>query len=121
MRQPPFADVRNYTSDTADKASSIGPNTEVWSWCFRSSPPELRVVGASKELAADFAVHPCLGHRVRYRMERKLRQEDMISYGFSVRHLQVIGAGRPSSLLTMPQFNLDCGGLLARPESRQSL
>lgn len=34
-------------------------------------------------------------------MERKLRQEDMISYGFSLRHWQMLEAGRPSTLFTL--------------------
>jgi hypothetical protein len=43
-----------------------------------------------------------LGHRIRsYRTDRKLSQEDMISYGFSVRHWQMIEAGRPSTLFTL--------------------
>ncbi len=33
--------------------------------------------------------------------ERELSQEDMISYGFSVRHWQMIEAGRPSTLFTL--------------------
>jgi hypothetical protein len=35
------------------------------------------------------------------RVERKLTQEDMISYGFSVRHWQMIEAGRPITVFTM--------------------
>jgi hypothetical protein len=34
-------------------------------------------------------------------MERKLTQEDMISFGFSVRHWQMIEAGRPITVFTM--------------------
>jgi hypothetical protein len=34
-------------------------------------------------------------------MARKLSQEDMISYGFSVRHWQMLEAGRPSTLFTL--------------------
>jgi plasmid maintenance system antidote protein VapI len=34
-------------------------------------------------------------------MERKLTQEDMISFGFSVRHWQMIEAGRPITAFTM--------------------
>ena len=84
-------------------ADGTRPNTQVCSWCFCSSWPQLRVVGASRELPADFArFFRALGHRVRsYRMERKLSQEDMISYGFSVRHWQMLEAGRPSTLFTM--------------------
>lgn len=43
-----------------------------------------------------------LGHRIRsYRTERGLSQEDMISYGFSVRHWQMIEAGRPITVFTL--------------------
>jgi transcriptional regulator with XRE-family HTH domain len=43
-----------------------------------------------------------LGHRIRtYRTERKLSQEDMISYGFSVRHWQMMEAGRPTTVFTL--------------------
>src|SRR5436309_11312980 len=42
------------------------------------------------------------GHRIRsYRTELKLSQEDMISYGFSVRHWQMIEAGRPITMFTL--------------------
>lgn len=60
-------------------------------------------MGASRELPADYArFFRALGHRVRsYRMERKLSQEDMISYGFSVRHWQMIEAGRPTTVFTL--------------------
>ena len=34
-------------------------------------------------------------------MDRKLSQEDMISYGFSVRHWQMIEAGRPINMITL--------------------
>jgi hypothetical protein len=34
-------------------------------------------------------------------MDCKLTQEDMISYGFSVRHWQMIEAGRPITVFTM--------------------
>ncbi len=34
-------------------------------------------------------------------MERNLTQEDMISYGFSARHWQMIEAGRPITVFTM--------------------
>lgn len=43
-----------------------------------------------------------LGYRIRsLRTERKLSQEDMISYGFSVRHWQMLEAGRPSTISTL--------------------
>ncbi|MCC6366824.1 MAG: hypothetical protein IT165_25160 [Bryobacterales bacterium] len=34
-------------------------------------------------------------------MERQLSQEDMISHGFSVRHWQMIEAGRPITVFTL--------------------
>ena len=61
------------------------------------------MVGASRELPAHYVRHfRALGHRIRsYRTERKLSQEDMISYGFSVRHWQMIEAGRPITMVTL--------------------
>ena len=60
-------------------------------------------VGASRKLPAQYAGYfRALGHRIRsYRTERKLTQEDMISYGFSVRHWQMIEAGRPTTMFTL--------------------
>ena len=60
-------------------------------------------MGASRDLPARYARYfRALGHRVRsYRVERELTQEDMISYGFSVRHWQMIEAGRPITVFTM--------------------
>jgi hypothetical protein len=60
-------------------------------------------VGATRDLPANYArFFRALGHRVRsYRAERKLTQEDMISYGFSVRHWQMIEAGRPFTVFTL--------------------
>lgn len=60
-------------------------------------------MGASRDLPARYARYlRALGHRVRsYRVERRLTQEDMISYGFSVRHWQMIEAGRPITVFTM--------------------
>ena len=61
------------------------------------------MVGASREIPAGYGRFlRALGHRIRsYRTERKLSQEDMISYGFSVRHWQMIEAGRPTTLITL--------------------
>ena len=61
------------------------------------------MVGTSRDLPAGYArFFRALGHRVRScRMERKLTQEDMISYGFSVRHWQMIESGRPITLFTL--------------------
>ncbi len=60
-------------------------------------------VGASREIPANYArFFRALGHRVRaYRVERNLTQEDMILYGFSVRHWQMVEAGRPITLFTL--------------------
>ena len=60
-------------------------------------------MGASRELPAGYArFFRALGHRIRsYRTERDLSQEDMISYGFSVRHWQMVEAGRPTTVFTL--------------------
>jgi DNA-binding Xre family transcriptional regulator len=46
-------------------------------------------------------------------MERGLTQEDMISYGFSARHWQMIEAGRPITVFTMLRV---CEAFDIRPE-----
>ena len=50
-------------------------------------------------------------------MERKLSQEDMYSHGFSVRHWQMIEAGRPLTMFTMLRiceaFNVQPDQLIA--------
>jgi hypothetical protein len=60
-------------------------------------------VGSSRELPANFAnFFRALGHEIRNcRTARKLSQEDMISYGFSVRHWQMMEAGRPITVFTL--------------------
>jgi transcriptional regulator with XRE-family HTH domain len=60
-------------------------------------------VGASRDLPAHYArFFRALGYRIRsYRTERQLSQEDMISYGFSVRHWQMIESGRPITVFTL--------------------
>ncbi len=60
-------------------------------------------MGATRDLPAHYArFFKALGHRIRaYRTERKLTQEDMISHGFSLRHWQMIEAGRPFTLFTL--------------------
>ena len=70
---------------------------------FLLVPTQAGGVGASREIPAHYARYfRALGHRVRsYRMERKLTQEDMISYGFSVRHWQMVESGRPITLFTL--------------------
>ena len=64
---------------------------------------QLEGVGASRELPIRYArFFRALGHRVRsYRVERHLTQEDMISHGFSLRHWQMIEAGRPIYAVTL--------------------
>lgn len=70
---------------------------------FRSFQYELREVAASRELPAHYARYfRALGQKIRsYRTDRNLTQEDMISFGFSVRHWQMIEAGRPINLFTL--------------------
>ena len=65
--------------------------------------PDPGGVGARRDLPAHYArFFRALGHRIRsYRTERQLTQEDMISHGFSVRHWQMIEAGRPVTVFTM--------------------
>ncbi len=60
-------------------------------------------MGATRELPAHYArFFKAFGHRVRsLRMQRGLSQEDMISYGFSVRHWQMVEAGRPVTVFTL--------------------
>lgn len=73
------------------------------------------MVGATRELPVSYGrFFRALGHRIRsYRTERKLSQEDMISYGFSVRHWQMIEAGRPSTLITLLRI---CDAFEIQPE-----
>jgi transcriptional regulator with XRE-family HTH domain len=73
------------------------------------------VVGATRELPVSYGrFFRALGHRIRsYRTQRKLSQEDMISYGFSVRHWQMIEAGRPSTLITLLRI---CDAFEIQPE-----
>ena len=54
-------------------------------------------MGASRDTPAHFRrFFRELGYEIRAcRQKRKLSQEDMISYGFSVRHWQMMEAGRP--------------------------
>ncbi|MGO9129975.1 MAG: helix-turn-helix domain-containing protein [Polyangia bacterium] len=60
-------------------------------------------MGATREFPVEHGrFFRALGQRLRsYRMERGLSQEDMISYGFSVRHWQMIEAGRPMTVSTL--------------------
>jgi transcriptional regulator with XRE-family HTH domain len=60
-------------------------------------------VGASRDIPAAYErFFRALGYRIRsYRQDRKLSQEDMLSYGFSVRHWQMIEAGRPITMITL--------------------
>ena len=60
-------------------------------------------MGARRELPPPYRRYfRALGHRIRsYRTARELIQEDMISYGFSVRHWQMIEAGRPITMFTL--------------------
>jgi hypothetical protein len=60
-------------------------------------------MGATRKLPPEYdRFFRALGYRIRgFRMERKLTQEDMISFGFSVRHWQMIEAGRPMTVFTI--------------------
>ena len=64
---------------------------------------QLGSVGASRELPAHYRrFFRGLGDEIRARRsERKLSQEDMISFGFSVRHWQMMEAGRPITVFTL--------------------
>jgi transcriptional regulator with XRE-family HTH domain len=77
--------------------------------------PQLGKVGATRELPAAYRrFFRALGHRIRsYRTERHLSQEDMISYGFSVRHWQMIEAGRPTTVFTLLRI---CDAFDIQPE-----
>ncbi len=58
---------------------------------------------SATRLSADYAqFFRALGTRVRtYRTQRGLTREDMISFGFSVRHWQMVEAGRPITVITL--------------------
>lgn len=60
-------------------------------------------MGASREVPPRYARFlRALGHKIRScRMERQWTQEEMLSHGFSVRHWQMIEAGRPITVLSM--------------------
>ena len=60
-------------------------------------------MAATRDLPANYGrFFRALGHRVRtLRTDRKLSQEDMYNYGFSVRHWQMIEAGRPFTMFTL--------------------
>ena len=60
-------------------------------------------MGAHRDLPASYArFFRALGNRIRsYREESGLSQEDMVFYGFSVRHWQMIEAGRPMTVFTL--------------------
>ena len=64
---------------------------------------EFGSVGASRELPAHYRqFFRGLGAEIRARRAaRKLSQEDMISFGFSVRHWQMMEAGRPITVVTL--------------------
>jgi hypothetical protein len=81
----------------------ITSNTKICSWYFCSPSATLKVVGARRELPVEYKkFFRVLGHRIRtLRTDRKLSQEDMISYGFSTRHWQMLEAGRPSTITTL--------------------
>ena len=66
-----------------------------------------------------------MGTRVRdHWIQRKLTQEDMISFGFSFRHWQMIEAGRPITVITLLRvgkaFGISVRDLIDGIESRAS-
>ena len=83
--------------------SRLSHNTHFCSWSFCSLRPHLVSVGATRKLPAHYGrFFRALGHRIRtYRTDRHLTQEDMIAYGFSLRHWQMMEAGRPITLFTL--------------------
>ena len=72
-------------------------------------------MGAHRDLPADYArFFRALGNRIRsYRTDHKLSQEDMISFGFSVRHWQMIESGRPITVFTLLRV---CEAFEVQPE-----
>lgn len=64
-----------------------------YAWC----------VGTSREVPLHYArFFRALGHKIRScRTERQWTQEEMLAHGFSVRHWQMIEAGRPITLQTL--------------------
>jgi len=60
-------------------------------------------MGASRDLPAHYArFFRALGHEIRTcRIARKQSQEEMISFGFSARHWQMMEAGRPITVFTL--------------------
>ncbi len=60
-------------------------------------------MGAHRDLPANYdRFFHALGDRIRsYRVENGMRQEDMIFYGFSVRHWQKIEGGQPMTVFTL--------------------
>ncbi len=72
-------------------------------------------MGATRKLPVEYGrFFRALGHRIRtFRTDRHLTQEDMIAYGFSLRHWQMIEAGRPITLFTLLRV---CGAFDLTPE-----
>ena len=72
-------------------------------------------MAARRDLPARYArFFRALGRQIRsYRKERHLSQENMVSYGFSLRHWQRIEAGRPITLSTLLRI---CSTLDLPPE-----
>ena len=60
-------------------------------------------MGTSRPLPAEYEhFFRAIGRRIRrYRVARKLTQQDMVSFGFSLRHWQMIEAGRPITIVTL--------------------
>ena len=56
----------------------------------------------NKNTEIDIAAYKKLGRRYRrLRLKKGMTQEDVMDYGFSVRHYQQLEAGRPHTLTTL--------------------
>jgi hypothetical protein len=102
--------------DHITNQSPVLHDTQFCSWFFCSCLPQLGRVGATRKLPASYArFFRALGHRIRaHRTERSLSQEDMMSFGFSVRHWQMIEAGRPTTMFTVLRI---CEAFQLSPEA----
>lgn len=77
----------------------VSANTLFCSWCFCSCDFTSASVESQEKYAAVFEE---IGKRLKQlRKDRKLSQEDMLSFGFSTRHWQQVEAGRPVTLTTI--------------------
>jgi len=81
--------------------TNINQYTKFCSWCFARIPPawecgrKQSTSGPVRRFFRGWVMNQSL------QAARKLSQEDMISYGFSARHWQMIEAGRPITIVTL--------------------